>query len=32
MTVAEGRRIAVAAKRRDVLVGTGFMMRHTAPT
>ncbi|HUT34289.1 MAG TPA: Gfo/Idh/MocA family oxidoreductase [Planctomycetota bacterium] len=28
MTVAEGRRIAAAAKRRGVLVGTGFMMRH----
>jgi len=28
MTVAEARRIAAAAKRKGVLVGTGFMMRH----
>jgi len=28
MTVAEGRRVAAAAKRSGVLVGTGFMMRH----
>jgi len=28
MTAAEARRIAAAAKRKGVLVGTGFMMRH----
>jgi len=28
ISVAEGRRIAAAAKRKGVLVGTGFMMRH----
>ena len=28
MTVAEARRIAAAAQRKGVLVGTGFMMRH----
>ncbi len=28
MTVAEGRRIAAAAKRKGAIVGTGFMMRH----
>lgn len=28
MSVAEGRRVAAAARRKGVLVGTGFMMRH----
>lgn len=28
MSVAEGRRIAAAAKRKGVVAGTGFMMRH----
>ncbi|HPD14189.1 MAG TPA: Gfo/Idh/MocA family oxidoreductase [Planctomycetota bacterium] len=28
MTVAQGRRLAAAAKRKGILVGTGFMMRH----
>ena len=28
MSAAEGRRIATAARRQGVLVGTGFMMRH----